>query len=180
MTGRDYYCRYGITNEIFPVHVHPDYADEIDSEFDECGPAGDPDHKGCVFMRKNPAGKGFACAVYETRPTICREFECYRMLIHDRPDGEVKGRIIGVNELKTQDEKLAAVWAEKIAHLPHPFVTSHGGAQHPHTPSSPAVHGHDSHIHAHVNGLNHGDDDEWIGTVITVLAAHGYHGDPVE
>ena len=183
ITERDYYCKYGITNEIFPVHVVPEFADEINEEFEECGVDGDPSHKGCTFMRKNPKGPGFACAVYETRPLICREFQCYRMLIHEHLMGELKGRIIGVNELKTSDERLAAIWAEKIVHLPHPFVIRHGATQHTqHTPANAPqpLHGHDSHVHAHLNGLEHGDDDEWIENVITVLAVHGYHGDPVE
>jgi len=33
LTDRDYYCRYGITGEIFPVHVQPEFADEIEEEF---------------------------------------------------------------------------------------------------------------------------------------------------
>jgi len=180
VTERDYYCRYGITNEIFPVHVDPQFADEIDEEFAECGPGGNPDHKGCIFMRRNPGGPGFVCAVYATRPEICREFRCYRMLIHEHPKGEVRGRVIGINELKTQDEKLAAIWAEKIAHLPHPFIAHHGVDNHSHAQSPHPVHGHDTHIRAHINGMNHGDDDEWVKNVITILAAHGYHGDPVE
>jgi uncharacterized protein len=180
MTERDYYCRYGVTNEIFPVHVRPEFADDIDEEFTECGLAGDPTRKGCVFMRKNPEGRGFACAVYETRPPVCKEFQCYRMLIHDRPGGELKGKVIGVNELRTGDERLAAIWAEKIAHLPHPFMTRHGSVQHSHAPGANASHGHESLVHAHINGTNRGNDEEWVGTVITVLAAHGYHGDPVE
>ena len=182
LTERDYYCRYGITNELFPVHVQPEFAEEISDEFidqDEGGKK-EPAQKGCIFMRKNPEGKGFACAIYPTRPTICREFRCYRMLIHHHPSGELRGRVIGINEIKTQDEILATIWKEKIAHLPHPIESQHAQVQHSHAPGAPAAHGHDTHIHAHLNGLQHGDDKEWVDNVITLLAEHGYHADPVE
>jgi hypothetical protein len=101
------------------------------------------------------------------------------MLIHHKADGEMRGKVIGINELKTHDEILAAIWQEKIAHLPHPFNGHHAPAEHAQA-SGHAIHGHDSHILAHINDLTHGDDEEWVSSVITVLAAHGYHGDPVE
>jgi Fe-S-cluster containining protein len=180
ITGRDYFCRYGITGELFPVHVQPEFADEIEEEFEESGgkPAGS--QKGCPFMRKNPAGRGFACAIYPTRPTICREFLCYRMLIHHPASGEVRGKVIGINELRTHDEVLSAIWNEKIAGLPHPFETHHDSVQHSHGPGAQGIHGHDTHIHAHVNGIGHADDYEWVAKVLAVLESHGYHGDPVE
>ncbi|MEN6443672.1 MAG: YkgJ family cysteine cluster protein [Methanoregula sp.] len=176
VTGRDYFCRYGITNEIFPVHVHPEFADEIEEAFTESDPKNSgPASKGCIFMRKNPQGKGFACAIYETRPSICREFKCYRMLIHHPPTGEVRGKVIGINELRSHDETLELIWNEKISPLPHPFNSRQSPAS-----GAPSVHGHESHVDAHINDLGHGDDTEWVTTVITVLAAHGYHGEPVE
>jgi uncharacterized protein len=181
LTERDYYCRYGITNEVFPVHVQPEFADEIEEEFTESDPKGtDSTKKGCIFMRKNPEGKGFACAIYPTRPNICREFECYRMLIHHPQSGEMRGKVIGINELKTHDEILNAIWNEKIAHLPHPFTGHHTPAEHTPASGAPHVHGHDTHVLAHLYDLGHGDDTEWVSAVITVLAANGYRGDPVE
>ena len=175
MSDRDYYCRFGITNEIFPVHVQPEFADEIGDDFMDMDPkAAKPPHKGCIFSRKNPAGQGFACAIYPDRPDICREFQCYRMLIQNLI-GEIKGRVIGINELMTKDQVLAAIWKEKIAHLPHPFNEEHGSK----IPGNPSVHGHESHIFAHLFELGHGDDGEWEATVISILAAHGYRVEPV-
>jgi Fe-S-cluster containining protein len=175
LTSRDYYCKYGITNEVFLVHVKPEFADDIDEEFVATDPM-DPGslQKGCIFSRKNPDGKGFACAIYETRPSICRDFKCYRMLIHHPPSGELRGRVIGINELRTHDEILDAIWKEKIAHLPHPIHAAQSGS------SGPQVHGHDAHILAHINDIRHADDKDWVKNVVEVLAAHGYHGDPVE
>jgi Fe-S-cluster containining protein len=181
LNDRDYYCRYGITDEIFPVHVQPEFADEIEEDFIDSDPKGaGAARKGCIFSRKNPEGKGFACAIYPTRPGICREFKCYRMLIHHPATGEMRGKVIGINELRTRDEILSALWKEKIASLPHPFKGHTAPAGHPPASGAPAVHGHDSHLLAHINDLGHGDDDEWVSAVISVLAAHGYHGDPVE
>ena len=180
VTSRDYFCRYGITDELFQVHVQPEFSDEIEEEFEESGGKLPADHKGCTFMRRNPEGRGFACAIYPTRPTICREFLCYRMLIHHPESGEVRGKVIGINELRTKDEVLLAIWNEKIAHLPHPLASQHDAVQHSHAPGAQAAHGHDSHINAHVKGLERTDDSEWVAAVITILASHGYKGDPVE
>jgi Fe-S-cluster containining protein len=181
LTERDYYCRYGITNELFLVHVQPEFADEISDDFaDQDGGEKGQARKGCIFMRKNPEGKGFACVIYPTRPSICREFQCYRMLIHHAPTGELRGKVIGINELKTQDEILAAIWKEKIAHLPHPIESQHTQPPLSHSAGSSANHGHDTHVLAHIHGVKHGDDAAWENNVITLLAAHGYHADPVE
>jgi uncharacterized protein len=113
LTSRDYYCRYGIKNELFLAHIERDYADSQPPISQEGEPV-----KGCPFMRKNPDGNGIACAIYATRPRICREFRCYRMVIYNR-DGRECGRIMGPGELKTADESLAQIWKEEIAPLPH-------------------------------------------------------------
>jgi Fe-S-cluster containining protein len=181
LTDRDYYCRYGITNELFLVHVQPEFAKEISDEFSKGGETKkDPAKKGCIFMRKNPAGEGFACAIYPTRPSICREFKCYRMLIYHTSSGELRGKVIGINELRTQDEILAAIWKKKISQLPHPIANRHAPAQPAHSPAAPGAHGNDTHIHGQLYGLTQNEDKVWVNNVITILVAHGYHGDPVE
>ena len=181
ITTHDYFFRYGITNELFQVPVLPEHADEFADTFEKMQDNGrDAHQQGCIFTRKNPDGPGFICMVYPNRPTICREFLCYRMLIKDLRSGELRGKLIGVNELRTRDEILSAIWKEKIAHLPHPFVSKHQNVPHSHAPGVERSHGHDPHVLAHLYGLEHGDDHQWIQNVITVLAAHGYVGDPVE
>ena len=109
LTSRDYYCRYGIKNELFLAHIEPDYADSQPPASKEGEPV-----KGCPFIRKNQIGSGIACAIYATRPQICREFRCYRMVILHR-DGYECGRIMGRNELKTTDESLKQIWKERIS-----------------------------------------------------------------
>lgn len=117
LTERDYYCRYGITNDLVLVHVQPEYAGEISETFLSKQGTGTPEKK-CIFSLKNPEGNGFVCTIYPTRPPVCREFRCYRMLIHDR-DGKIVGRVIGQNEIRTSDEALETIWKEHISHLPH-------------------------------------------------------------
>ncbi|OPX61737.1 MULTISPECIES: YkgJ family cysteine cluster protein [unclassified Methanoregula] len=117
LTERDYYCRYGITNDLVLVHVQPEYAGEISDTFLNTQETGNQEKK-CLFLIKNPEGNGFVCTVYPTRPPVCREFRCYRMLIHNR-EGKLVGRVIGQNEIRTSDEALETIWKEHISHLPH-------------------------------------------------------------
>ena len=65
LSEQDYYCKNGITGNIFPVHVAPEFAGEIDEDFTS-GTAGS--RQGCIFLRRNPAGPGFVCAIYPTGP----------------------------------------------------------------------------------------------------------------
>ena len=53
VTGRDYFCRYGITDELFPVHVQPEFADDIEEEFEEYGTKPPASQKGCRFSGIN-------------------------------------------------------------------------------------------------------------------------------
>jgi Fe-S-cluster containining protein len=111
LSSRDYYCRYGIKNELFFAHIEGDYTDSQPPSSEE----GEP-QKGCPFMRKKSEGKGNSCAIYATRPRICRDFRCYRMVIRNR-EGHECGKIMGRNDLKTTDESLKQIWKERITPL---------------------------------------------------------------
>lgn len=113
LTDRDYYCRLGITNELFLAHVQADFADDFSDHREHDA---HPEH--CVFMRENRSGKGFVCTIYPTRPSLCREFKCYRMLVYDK-EGKVIGRLMGRNEIKTSDDALNRLWQEKVLFMPH-------------------------------------------------------------
>jgi len=169
LSGRDYYCRFGITRELFLVHVQPEYTETISEEYEqEIGQESDNNQKKCVFLQKDREGNGFTCAIYPSRPLICREFQCYRMLIYDR-NGQVCGRVIGRNELKTSDKALSKIWKEEVARL-HPLTTSRAD---PRRPKNPRVT--ESHIHG-----SHENDSEWVKNISIILKEHGYCGDPVE
>lgn len=118
LTDRDYYCRYGITNDLVLVHVQPEYADAVSVTYSEQKPKSENLEKKCTFLQKNPDGNGFVCTIYPTRPPVCREFRCYRMLIHTS-GGILAGKVIGQNEIRTTDETLATIWKEHIFPLPH-------------------------------------------------------------
>ena len=119
LNDRDYYCRYGLTGEVFPVHVLPEFSQEFAGTFEDAvDPADKTPQKQCAFMRKNTEGEGFSCIIYPTRPKVCREFRCYRMLVHNRGGLEC-GRILGRSELMTGDKELIRIWNEEIVPLPH-------------------------------------------------------------
>ncbi|MCX6689401.1 MAG: YkgJ family cysteine cluster protein [Methanoregula sp.] len=138
ISDRDFYCRYGITNELFPVHVSPEYADVFSSSL----PA-DAIPDACPFLRNDREGKGYACTCYPTRPSQCRDFRCYHMIIRTA-GGEICGKVKGRADLKTSDDNLAKLWKEEVEPIPR---------------EDPAA---------------------WMRAVIPLLAAHGYHAEPVE
>jgi len=109
---RDYYCRYGIKNEIFLAHVEGDYTVSSPAYPGEEKPV-----KGCPFLKKNLSGDGFTCAIYSTRPQVCKEFRCYRMLIYDH-EGHECGRLMGIHDLRTTDQTLEKIWKEEVAPMP--------------------------------------------------------------
>jgi Fe-S-cluster containining protein len=114
LNDRDYYCRSVIDNAIFLAHVDPKYREEIADEFETgntCHPS--PEKKTCRFVRKNAEGEGTVCTVYATRPKVCRDFRCYRMLIRTR-EGTICGRVIGKNTIRTEDVALEKLWNGEV------------------------------------------------------------------
>jgi uncharacterized protein len=170
LSSRDYYCRFGITRELFLAHTEPEYADAIAEEYEKQEESGnDNNRRKCIFLQKDRQDDGFTCAIYGNRPSICREFQCYRMVIYN-PEHHVVGMVIGRNELKTADENLAKLWKEKVAHLP--LSLSPPSSQIPRKNLHPNT---ESHIHgSHVN------DSTWVDAVVAILKEHGYYGDRVE
>jgi Fe-S-cluster containining protein len=169
LNSRDYYCSFVITRELFLVHAEPEYADALAEEYEMKGErGGENNRKKCIFLQKGPSGEGFACAIYLSRPLICQEFQCYRMVIYNT-ERQLCGRVIGRNELKTADENLAKLWKEKIAHLPPPAARNPPHLVHRHMHPDTESHVHGSHV----------NDSAWADTVVTILKAHGYYGDIV-
>jgi len=119
LNDRDYYCRCKIDNALFLAQVDPAYREEIADTFTpEDQDRSSPEKRPCIFLRKKPDGDGTACAIYPTRPVVCRDFRCYRMLVYDNR-GHLSGKVIGAGEISTPDEALAQVWKEQIASIPH-------------------------------------------------------------
>ena len=67
----------------------------------------------CPFFRYDPLpGKGY-CTVHLTRPEICRDYGCWRMLILDA-GGKRAGRIMCQRFLASEDERLTRLFEEQI------------------------------------------------------------------
>lgn len=71
-----------------------------------------------MFLRKSRGGAGTICAIYASRPQVCRNFRCYRMLVRDH-GGDVCGKVIGKNTLRTEDTALEKIWNEQVTVIPY-------------------------------------------------------------
>jgi Fe-S-cluster containining protein len=113
LNDQDYYCRCKIDNAIFVAHVDPAYREDIADTYSD----GDCGHscggnRSCPFLRHREGG-GSICAIYHSRPNICRDFRCYHMLIRNN-QGMICGRVIGKNTLRTEDFVLRRIWDEEV------------------------------------------------------------------
>lgn len=73
----------------------------------------------CPFFRYNEREEKGYCTVHLTRPEICRDYGCWRLLILS-PDGKRAGRIMGSRHLASEDERLTLLFEEKINHITEP------------------------------------------------------------
>jgi Fe-S-cluster containining protein len=160
LTEQDYYCRNGINGEVFPVHVQPEFVDEIDDEFTSGKWGTSGSRTWCIFMRKNPEGPGTVCAIYPTRPQICREFRCYHLVIFDS-HGDVAGRMVGRADIQTADPVLAWIWSDEVKPLVVAAASRKPADPPPSLITSPC------------------SDPVWMQKVSAILASHGYRGEPV-
>jgi hypothetical protein len=102
------------TGERTPVVVDPDkvelYLDQ--STFTERPEA-------CPFFRfDRSVAKGY-CTVHLTRPEICRDYGCWRLLILDA-GGKRVGRIMGQRHLASEDPRLTRLFSDQINPLVEP------------------------------------------------------------
>ncbi len=70
----------------------------------------------CPFVRKDPVHNRVCCIVHQTRPELCREFGCWRILILDS-SGRRVGRIMGSRHLSTEDAVLQQIWDDHAGSL---------------------------------------------------------------
>jgi len=105
-----YYCRDLISGNLALVHIDSPYAPFFRENSGNCEEKG----KRCPFLVLMP--EGYACAVYQTRPLICRDFKCCRMRIYS-PDGRAAGSVKGRRSLSSGNPDLRAIWDAEIACL---------------------------------------------------------------
>lgn len=79
-----------------------------------------PDHsiferwpEACPFLRADPAHSRICCIVHLTRPDICREYSCWRLLILNAR-GQRVGRVMERRYLATDDPALAKFWEKYV------------------------------------------------------------------
>lgn len=102
------------TGERTPVVVDPDKVElfQDQSIFTERPEA-------CPFFRfDRPSAKGY-CTVHLTRPEICRDYGCWRLLILDT-GGKRAGRIMGQRHLDSRDPGLIRLFRDQIDRLVEP------------------------------------------------------------
>jgi hypothetical protein len=73
----------------------------------------------CPFFRYRNGGEDACCTVHQTRPGICREYECWHLLILDHTGRKV-GRIRNIRTLCSDDALLKKIWESCIGDLEEP------------------------------------------------------------
>jgi Fe-S-cluster containining protein len=73
----------------------------------------------CPFLRYNKGDNKAYCTVHLTRPEICRDYGCWRLLILNS-QGIRAGRIMYRRAFFSEDIILTKVWNECIARLEEP------------------------------------------------------------
>jgi uncharacterized protein len=63
----------------------------------------------CPFFRHEPGSEKAFCTVHLTRPEICRDYGCWRLLILDHR-GQRAGRIKFIRTLHSEDTTLTRLW----------------------------------------------------------------------
>ncbi len=73
----------------------------------------------CPFFRHQPDSDLAICTVHNTRPEICRNYQCWRLLIRNSR-GRPVGKIPHIRTLVSEDPLLNRIWEECIEHNPEP------------------------------------------------------------
>jgi uncharacterized protein len=100
---------YKITGEERRVWIDPDKQDlYLAQDIRKIRPMA------CPFLRQRSSGSAI-CTVHYTRPDLCRQYACFRILVLG-PGGERFGRVVdGSRYFTTTDMELRALWDQEIA-----------------------------------------------------------------
>jgi uncharacterized protein len=102
------------TSEETPVSIDPDKRDLfLDTGIFKKFP------EGCPFFRHQHQNGKACCTVHQSRPDICRDYRCWRLLILDHRGRRV-GRIRYIRSLCTEDAILTKLWDECIEQSDEP------------------------------------------------------------
>jgi len=86
------------------------------------------------------------------------------MIIRQKPGGEILGKVIGMQDIRTRDEALLSIWNGQIATIPHAGAARRTG----------------SNVSDRIGRPGSDDDSDWVKAVTEVLARHGYYCENVE
>ncbi|MDD1659796.1 MAG: YkgJ family cysteine cluster protein [Methanomicrobiales archaeon] len=102
------------TGDVTRVSVDPDKTHLLDnmSIFQR-------EPEACPFLRDDPDNHRVCCIVHATRPDICREFQCWRLLVLDSR-GRQAGRVMGRRHLNSDDPVLCGVWEQRVGAISEP------------------------------------------------------------
>ena len=96
------------TGEDTPVSIDPGKRDLfLDTDIFKTLP------RACPFLRHHPDTGKACCTVHLTRPEICRDYRCWRLLILDHRGRRV-GKITYIRSLGSEDPILTKLWDECI------------------------------------------------------------------
>jgi Fe-S-cluster containining protein len=73
----------------------------------------------CPFLRHSQQTGLAYCTVHLTRPDMCRDFSCWRLLILDS-SGKRAGRVMQRRFLASEDDTLSNVWETEIREIDEP------------------------------------------------------------
>jgi len=107
----EYRLWFKITGEERQVRVDPDKQDLFSSQdLLSTRPMA------CPFLRERSPGN-VICTVHHTRPDLCRQYACFRILVCGRR-GERLGRVMdNTRYFTTMDQDLRALWDKEIASI---------------------------------------------------------------
>jgi hypothetical protein len=102
------------TGEEAPVSIDPDKRDlfldrSIFTSFPES----------CPFFRYEPVNGKACCTAHLTRPEICHDYRCWRLLILN-PRGRMVGKVKNIRTLCSEDPHLTKVWESCVENIPEP------------------------------------------------------------
>lgn len=113
-SGSEFLVNNQYTGEKTVVMVNPDkHHLFLDKSIFEDHP------EACPFLRYDPADRKAYCTVHLTRPEICRDFGCWRLLILNS-QGTRAGRIMYQRAFFSDEADLARLWAACIEPLDEP------------------------------------------------------------
>ncbi|TAJ43953.1 YkgJ family cysteine cluster protein [Methanofollis fontis] len=68
----------------------------------------------CPFLREKPRTGENVCIIHRTRPDICQEYRCWRLLILNE-EGVRAGRVMERRHLAADDPALKEFWEQTVA-----------------------------------------------------------------